>query len=80
MGSAQHHNGHHAVQPAKTACVLEITLSVRENKYPSHQVIFRSSFASEKRASHFKARVSPERFRNYFGIDHAAYVWCPQAP
>lgn len=45
-GFRQHHNGHHAVLPAKIIYVLVITFSARKNKSPSHQVKFCGPFAS----------------------------------
>lgn len=39
-GFRQHHNGHHAVPPAKIIYVQGISCSVRKNKSPSHQIMF----------------------------------------
>lgn len=45
-GFRQHHNGDYAVLPTGMIYMQGATSSVHKNKSPSHQVVFRSPFAS----------------------------------
>lgn len=83
-GFRLHHNGHHAVLPAKIIYVLGIAFSVHKNKSLSQQVMFRSPFASEECAGQLGGRRSaPGAPRTKVAIDLVACVGalgCPDVP